>query len=143
MTSKFLTFGVWLSVGLSVGFWLTQFNSAVEPNQISSVTQPETPQPDTESQRALKILSAPRVPVTPAKLPNVTVFAVISEQTGYGIVQMSVNNEPVNTFRVGDLVEPGLRLTAVTDTEVALSTVGTEQVVLRIPLPKLPELPSN
>lgn len=143
MPSKFLTFGVWLSVGLSVGFWLTQVNSPVHPSQISSVTQPEAPQPDAESQQALKILSAPRAPVTPAKLPNVTVFAVISEQTGYGIVQMSVNNEPVNTLRVGDLVEPGLRLTAVTDTEVVLSTVGTEQVVLRIPLPELPELPSN
>ena len=83
------------------------------------------------------------MPETPAQLPDVTVFAVIAEQTGYGIVQMSVNNEPVNTFRVGDLVEPGLQLTAVTKNEVLLSRVGAEQAVLRIPLPETPKLPSN
>ena len=141
MINKILTSAVWISVGLSLGFWITY---AASP----SISTPgrDSPAPtrvveNTGVRGELKLLQSKSTPAVVKALPRVAVLATIAKENGAGIIQISINNGPIETVRVGDMVTEELKLVKVTPTEVQLNYALDDSMATVLTLPPLPELP--
>jgi hypothetical protein len=142
MINKLLTSAVWISVGLSLGFWITH---AASP----SISTPGRDRPaptrvveNIQTRGGLTLLQPKSTPSAVKTLPAIAVLATIAKDSGAGIIQISINNGPIETVRVGDMVTEELKLVKVTPTEVQLnyaSDDSTAKVIALPPLPKLPE----
>jgi hypothetical protein len=142
MINKLLTSGVWISVGLSAGFWITHAVSPSIPPPGRDTPAPTRVVESTGIRGGLQLLQSKSTPQVVKALPGIAVLATIAKENGAGIIQISINNGPIETVRVGDMVTEELKLVKVTPTEVQLnyaSDDSTAKVIALPPLPKLPE----
>lgn len=141
MINKLFTSGIWILVGISAGFWITH---AVNP--VTSSNERDTPKPtgiaqNAQAQAGLRLLQSQPTPLTLKALPAIAVLATIAKTNGAGIIQISINNGPIETVQVGDMVTKELKLARVTPTEVQLNYAADDSIAKVIALPPLPKLP--
>lgn len=141
MINKLLTSGVWISIGLSVGFWITHAASPAIPTPQRNNTQSTRVGENTQKLGGLKLLQSTSAASVARTLPAIAVLATIAKDNGAGIIQISINSGPIETVRVGDMVTNDLKLVRVTPTEVQLNYVADNTIAKVFVLPPLPKMP--
>jgi hypothetical protein len=141
MINKLLTSAVWISVGLSLGFWITHAASPSISTPGQGSPAPTRVVEKIQTRGGLQLLQSKSTPQVVKALPGIAVLATIAKENGAGIIQISINNGPIETVRVGDLVTKDLKLVRVTPTEVQLNYAADDSIATVLALPPLPKLP--
>ena len=141
MINKLFTGGIWILVGASVGFWITHAANPVASPLERDDSGPASIAQNAQASGESRLLQALPAPIAVKALPAIAVFATIAKNDGAGIIQISINNGPIETVRVGDMVTKDLKLVRVTPTEVQLNYVADDTIAKVLTLPPLPKLP--
>lgn len=140
MKNKLFTSGVWILVGISVGFWIIHATNPVTSSTEGDHSKPTGSAQSAQAPAGLRLLQSQPTPLAVKTLPAIAVLATISNNDGSGIIQISINNGPIETVRVGDMVTKELKLARVTPTEVQLNYAADDSIAKVLALPPLPKL---